>query len=156
MLKALMLVAVVGVMGSGWAPGGTRAPHRNALPDSIAMGVFEGRTPCHPIANEFTGFPSQNCEKIKWELTFYRDAAGQPKSFRYRGTRTTRSGSWTVERRADRGEVFRLTPAAPGKPLFLLNVDGDVLLLLDADLRVVVGDASWSYAFNRTDKGLKR
>jgi hypothetical protein len=51
--------------------------------------------------------------------------------------------------------VLQLTPSPSGQPLSLLMIDGNVLLLLDAERRVVVGDASWSYALNRTDKGVR-
>lgn len=128
--------------------------------DSIAVAVFEGRTPCASITVEFTGFPSQNCEKIKWQLTLFRDAiTRQPSTFLYEGTRTTRRGTWTIHRGipADpNAQVYRLTPLSSGKVLWLLSVDGNVLLLLDAELRVLVGDASWSYVLNRTDRNLTK
>jgi len=34
-------------------------------------------------------------------------------------------------------------------------IDDKVLLLLDAERRAIVGDASWSYTLNRTDKGTR-
>jgi hypothetical protein len=128
-----------------------------AVSDSVAVAVYEGRTPCGRIANEFTGFPSENCEKIKWELTFFRDVQGRPKSFLYEGTRTSRRGTWSVQRGtpfdAD-ARVYRLTPQSGGKAISLLSIDDKVLLLLDESLNVLPGDASWSYAFNRTDRKL--
>lgn len=131
------------------------APQR----DSVAAAVYEGRTPCHQVATQFTGFPSERCEKVKWEVTLYRDrGTNAPSAFVYRGTRTRRSGRWTIHRgsAADpNAVVYRLTPTS-GEPLSLMSVEGNVLLLLDAQSRVLVGDASWSYALNRTDKNLKR
>src|SRR5688500_9339235 len=128
--------------------------------DSVAVAVFEGRTPCATIATEFTGFPSQNCEKIKWELTLFRDSQTQrPSAFLYRGTRSSRRGTWTIHRGTvfdANAQVYRLTPTPPGRVLSLLSVDDKVLVLLDADGRVVVGDASWSYVLNRTDRNLMR
>jgi hypothetical protein len=126
--------------------------------DSVVVAVFEGRTPCGQIATRFTGFPSQNCEKIKWQLTLFRNRQSQlPSAFLYEGTRTSRRGSWVIQRGtptdAD-AEVYRLTTKPTGETLHLLNIGGQVLLLLDDQLRVVVGDASWSYTLNRTDRGL--
>jgi hypothetical protein len=51
-------------------------------------------------------------------------------------------------------QVYRLTPSSRGKPLSLLSVNEKVLLFLDTELRVLVGDASWSYVLNRTDRKL--
>jgi hypothetical protein len=125
-------------------------------PADSLLGVFEGRTPCGRIATEFTGFPTANCEKIKWRLTLYRDGTtGSPTSYRYEGTRTTRQGRWRKAdgERSGRGRVvYHLTPSGPGGPLSVLSIDDRVLLLLDATGQVLVGDASWSYALNRVDR----
>jgi hypothetical protein len=134
----------------------TREATATPVSSDSLMGVFEGRTPCGQIAVAFTGFPSQNCEKIKWQLTLYRDASsGRPTTFLYEGTRTTRRGTWTTRRGSasdPNARVYQLAPASSGEPLFLLSVEDNVLLLLDPQLRVMVGDASWSYALNRTDR----
>ena len=45
--------------------------------------------------------------------------------------------------------IYHLSADAGGRVLSLLSIDENVLLLLDRDLKVVVGDASWSYALNR-------
>jgi hypothetical protein len=127
---------------------------RGSARDSVVEGVFEGRTPCARIANEFTGFPAAACEKIKWELTLYRDAATrEPRSYRYRGTRTAHNGAWTVTRGAATNPdavVYELRYG--GGVLRLLAADENVLLLMDSDRRLMVGDASWSYTFNRTHR----
>jgi hypothetical protein len=119
--------------------------------DSI-FGVFEGRTPCGDIANEFTQFPAQGCEKIKWELTLHRNpATRQPTTYLYRGTRSTRQGAWRIEQDAgpERRVLYHLQYGSPAKVLSVLSVEGNVLLLLDRNLHVLVGDASWSYVLNR-------
>jgi hypothetical protein len=126
---------------------------------SAVLGVFEGRTPCGRIAVEFTGFPGDGCEKIKWRLTLYQDSVtGRPTTFRYQGTRTTREGTWVLARGtpSDPGAtVVRLTPAAPHPAIAFRKVD-DVLLLLDDTGKAVVGDASWSYTLNRVDPPARR
>jgi hypothetical protein len=109
------------------------------------LGVFEGRTPCGAIAVEFTGFPAQNCEKVKWRLTLHRDArSGAPTTYLYDGTRTTRRGTWRIGRGAPSNPdavVFHLSYDAPpaGTTVSFLAVDDRILLLLDRDLRVVTG-----------------
>ena len=124
------------------------------LPDSV-LGVFEGRTPCSPLAAEFTGFPLQNCEKIKWELALHHEPrSGRPTSYEFKGTRSSRRGTWSTARgipaNAD-AVVYRLQYDS-GKTLSLLRVDANILLILDGELRPMVGDASWSYTLSRTDK----
>ena len=150
-LGTAAVILIFALLHSARAREATATP---ATSDSL-MGVFEGRTPCGQVAVAFTGFPSQNCEKIKWQLTLYRDSSsGRPTTFLYEGTRTTRRGPWTTRRGSasdPNARVFQLAPVSTGEPLFLLSVEDDVLLLLDSQLSVMVGDASWSYVLNRTD-----
>lgn len=127
-----------------------------AVADSAVLGVFEGRTPCGPVAVEFTGFPATNCEKIKWELTlFVERESRRPSGFRYRGTRTSRRGDWSIVHgtASDRDAVVYRLSDAGYTVLSLLRADENVLLILNPDLTVAVGDASWSYALNRTEGG---
>lgn len=135
-------------------PGRTAVSTSHINADSL-VGVFEGRTPCGVIAADFTGFPTRNCEKIKWRLTLYRDATtGEPTTYTFKGTRMTRQGSWKIEGVAGPKRnrvIFRLQYGMPAKVLSLLSVDDRVLLLLDRNLNVLIGDASWSYVLNRTD-----
>jgi hypothetical protein len=122
-----------------------------ASPDSV-FGVFEGRTPCGPIATEFTGFPSLNCEKIKWRLTLFRDPVTiRPTSFSFQGTRATRQGRWRSAADGVAGSnrvVYHLSYGS-GATLSLLSVDDRLLLLLDRDGRVLVGDPTGSYTLSR-------
>jgi hypothetical protein len=97
-LATLALVAAIAPMAAATVrePSAGEGAHARGLviasPDSV-FGVFEGRTPCGTIATAFTGFPSQNCEKIKWRLTLYRNPmTGAPSSYRYEGTRTSHTG----------------------------------------------------------------
>jgi hypothetical protein len=125
-----------------------------AAADSTRVGVFEGRTPCAPLATQFTGFPAEGCEKIKWEITLYRDAAtGEPRSYRYRGTRTSHNGTWSVTRgSASNASATVYELQYDSGVLLLLAADENVLLLMDSNRNLMVGDASWSYTFNRTDR----
>jgi len=129
------------------------AGHPGVAADSL-VGIFEGRTPCGPVATDFTGFPAATCEKIKWRLTLYRDSpASEAGHYLFKGTRATRQGRW----RAEPGtgalaglRVYRLEYDGPRRILSLLRIE-DVLLVLDQNGKVMSGDASWSYALNRTD-----
>jgi hypothetical protein len=149
---AALLAAAHGPRPTATVPAGVVEP---TPIDSILIGVFEGRTPCGSIANDFTQFPAANCEKVKWEVTLRRDARSPTSgTYSYRGTRSTRSGHWLLHRGAAHdpaATVYRLHYGS-GRTLPLLSIDDRVLLLLDEDLRVLAGDASWSYALNRGDR----
>jgi hypothetical protein len=141
----------------GTAVGGTRASTEQptfAAADSTLEGVFEGRTPCAPVALQFTGFPATGCEKIKWELTLYREAAtGRPGTYRYRGTRASRAGDWSVTRGSAGDPAATVYELSYGDAvLYLLRIDENILLVMDTDRTLLVGDASWSYTLNRTDR----
>jgi hypothetical protein len=118
------------------------------------LGVFEGRTPCGPIALQFTNFPAQHCEQVKWKLTLYREAiSGAPTRYEFKGSRGARRGAWTIVHGTARNRdatVYRLAFGTHGGAVSFQAVDDRVLLLLDNDMRPLVGDASWSYTLNRT------
>lgn len=123
--------------------------------DSL-FGVFEGRTPCGDIAPQFTGFLSRNCEKIKWRLTLYHNPAnGKPTTYAFKGTRSTRHGTWKIVRSALPNKslvIYQLYYGHQSQVLSLLTLDDKVLVLLDHDLNILAGDASWSYVLNRTNQ----
>jgi hypothetical protein len=123
-----------------------------AVADSL-VGVFEGRTPCGAEFVEFTGYQGTACEKMKWRLTLYRNADGSPGRYVFDGTRVTRRGRWAITRGAagqPAAIVYRLETDLPPNWIALLRADDNVLLLLDHELRLMVGDASWSYTLSRT------
>lgn len=156
-MSTTSLAAVLSICLSvalGGRNGGSVDPH-SILADSVVIGVFEGRTPCGEPAVAFTGFPSANCEKIKWELTLYAEGSShQPAGYVYRGTRSTRQGTWSIGRgtAADPAAVVYRLHYDAGRTLQLLRADDNVLLLLGPDLTLLVGDASWSYTLSRTDR----
>ena len=120
--------------------------------DSV-LGIFEGRTPCGSVALRFTGFPAQNCEKIKWKLTLYLNpTSGVPERYEFKGTRATRHGAVTVIHGtpASRDAVVYTLELEPSQVVHFQSLEDRLLLLLDDDLHPVVGDASWSYTLNRT------
>ena len=125
-------------------------------PPPAVLGVFEGRTPCGEVAVEFTGFPAQNCEKIKWRLILNQEpTTGRPTTYRYDGTRTRREGTWAIVRGTATDPdavVYRLNNDDGARSIEFLKVDDNILLLLDSDRKLVVGDASWSYTLSRTDR----
>ena len=156
----LLLVGVIsasGSVGSDGADGSvTAGPIATAVPsanDSL-VGIFEGRTPCGELFVEFAGYQGPACEKMKWWLALYRNPqSGAPSSYEFDGTRVTRRGSWTITRGTvaqPDAVVYRLATDLPQAWIAFQRVDDNVLLLLDQELRLMVGDASWSYTLSRT------
>ena len=143
-----IVVAALGVMCAALA-----TPDEAAAQADSVVGVFEGRTPCHALALDFTLFPTQGCEKIKWRLTLYQDpATGRPTTYWYDGTKSERRGRWSVEPArggGDRQRIYYLQYGDRGARLSLLSLDDRVLLLLDRELEMLVGDPSWSFVLNR-------
>ena len=149
-VAVVLLVAFAGYEQSNYA-----APAPSAARPPV-LGVFEGRTPCGKVAAEFTGFPAQNCEKIKWRLILYHHPeSSRPSTYRFDGTRTRREGTWSIIRGTatdPQAIVYRLKYEAGAKSVAFLKADDNILLLLDRNLRLMVGDASWSYTLSRTDR----
>ena len=150
--RAAWLPAVVAFL---LVPPGLRTwPPQSTVPQDSVLGIFEGRTPCGPIALHFTGFPAQNCEKIKWKLTLYLDrASGAPARYEFKGSRATRQGAVTVAHVTPTSRdavVYNLAFERPSQVLHLQSIENRILLLLDDGLHPLVGDASWSYTLNRT------
>ena len=133
------------------APG--PGPAEPSPADSL-VGVFEGRTPCGALFVEFAGYQGPSCEKMKWWLALHRNPQdGSPTTYEFDGTRVTRRGTWTITRgTATQPDaiVYRLSTELPQKWIAFQRVDDNVLLFLDQDLRVMVGDASWGYVLSRT------
>jgi hypothetical protein len=50
-----------------------------------------------------------------------------------------------------RDTVHDLTPGGDRAPLSVLSIEDKVLLILDRNGEVLVGDASWSYVLNRIE-----
>jgi hypothetical protein len=119
---------------------------------SELYGVFDGRTPCADIVYQFTKVaPTPNCAKIKWRLTLYHDPdTGVPTTYRLGVTEPIREGSWTEVRGTPADPdavVYQL--AMDDRVLNLLSPDQNHLLILDENLRLMVGDRLWSYTFSR-------
>lgn len=149
-------IAVALVLGLGSSEASRDAASSPSAPRPAVLGVFEGRTPCGAVAIEFTGFPAQNCEKIKWRLILNQEpTSGRPTTYRYDGTRTRREGTWDIVRGTATDPdavVYRLKYDDSAGSVEFLKVDDNILLLLDRNRKLLVGDASWSYTLSRTDR----
>ena len=118
--------------------------------------IFDGRTPCAEISQQFAIPVPEDCFKLKWRVTFNRD----PKTFAPTTYTIQRidhrpnliTGKWTIEKGtgANAGAViYKLDPAEPQKSLSFAAGDENVLFFLDKNGRLLVGDGEFSYTLNR-------
>lgn len=142
---------------TGTAPSNipTASPSTAPMPYAPVFGVFDGRTPCVDFVLAFTQYPAAECQRIKWRLTLYQDpATGEPTTYEFQGTQTSGQGTWRIVRGTKQnpnGVVYELKPASSDTTLSLLRADENVLLFLDREMRVPVGDHYLSYTLSRKD-----
>lgn len=130
--------------------------------DSAVAGAFVGRSPCREVAAQLNRAAGVDCMKVKWELTLYRDPHRlTPSTYRLRGTffrERAGEGRWAIVRgtKADPAAVvYQLDPDKPQASLSLLKADDNVLLFLDGERNLLVGNADFSYTLNRAGAILK-
>lgn len=127
---------------------------------------FVASSPCDALPRRLLGIPANaGCEFVKWNLTLQRDVqTGQPGTFALRftsgmaqagtqgftggGTPGQLMGRWTIEQPSAHRTLYRLTPGS-GEPLVFQKLDDRLLHLLDADGKLMIGHAAWSYTLNR-------
>ena len=106
-----------------------------------------------------------------WEFTLFQDSAtGTPTTYQLDaaygvpkqnttgldkgGTPITMEGKWAMVKGtgADpNAVVYQLNPEDPQMTVSFLKVGEDILHVLHPDMRLMVGNAGWSYTINRTD-----
>jgi len=118
--------------------------------------VFDGRTPCREFANEYKWNVGNDCFKLKWRLTLFRDPKSG-KSTTYKIQRTLHrsepiEGTWTVvngTKSDPKAVVYKLDPDRPDISMSFLVGDENILLFLDKEGRLYGGNADFSYTLNR-------
>ena len=143
-----------------WYPNPPTRPPQPPMPTrSTVSGVFDGRTPCHEVAMEFTRTAPADCLKIKWRLTLYQDSAsGEPGRYLYMGTSKFEEGSWKIVHGLDgnpEAVVYGLQPDGSEQTFYFLKVDDNHLFLMDGDMNLLVGNEFFSYTLSRAEQGVQ-
>jgi hypothetical protein len=125
----------------------TRPPSPLSVPaGSRLLGVFEGRVPC------------EGCERIDVFLAlFVSEQNDAPTTYllsmAYVGTEAARQeklGRWSRQTLDTSEVVYQLgAPSPPGLAQYLV-IDEEVLLVLDEELNLRVGDGAHAFALSRT------
>ena len=127
-------------------------------PEETAAGqvIFDGRTPCLDFAREFNLQVGNDCFKLKWKLTLFRDSkTNQPTTYNLQSTlnRTgIREGKWTIIKGVKNNPgaiIYRLNPDEPIKAVSFLVGDENVLFFLDRENRLFTGNSDFSFTLNR-------
>lgn len=139
--------------------------------ESAVFGIFEGTSPCDAVSRKPLQIPTTvNCEMVKWSLTLFQnpgslDPTTYELNFAYGvsqpntngltngGTKRARRGRWiTVHTTTTDPDtvIFELDKGSDGAMSFL-KLDHNVLHLLNADRKLALGNAGWSYTLSRRD-----
>jgi hypothetical protein len=132
----------------------------NALSDgSKFFARFVGRTPCREIANEIGASVPDQCFKIKWDITLFRDeVTGVPTTYRIDATlyrQSPRVGKWKIVSATTQhpnAVIYELEAASGHGSIRLLKADDNIMFFLEPDGRLMVGNADFSYTLNRADE----
>jgi hypothetical protein len=117
------------------------------LKDSMS---FTGRTPCNVpgIVPE-----EMKCYKLKWFIVLYSNVEkNESGSYKVYGTpwrkEAPKTGSWLMERR--NGQlIYRLNDEQGNGFLYFLKPDANILMFIDANGKLLVGNEDFSYTLNR-------
>lgn len=119
--------------------------------------IFDGRTPCTEIAKEYGISVNNECTKLKWRLTLYRDSLTMEPTG-YTLLRIFRKdkdivGKWEIIKGTSDNPaalIYRLLPKEKSdEALQFLVGDENVLFFLDKKQQLLVGDENFSFALNR-------
>lgn len=114
--------------------------------------VFDGRTPCAEIANQYNLQVSNDCIKVKWRLTLFRDAVtNEPTKFSLRWVQFSPNlieGNWLIKKNSD-SIIYQLVLNQKGETLSFLAGDENVLFFLDKENQPLTGNSDFSFTLNR-------
>lgn len=138
--------------------GSTTSPALPVISDSPVLGVFVGRSPCRDLATELNKPVSDDCTKLKWELTLYRDPGNDiPTTYKLKGTlyrERAGEGRWVIVKGTKTDPdavVYQLNLNNPQGALLLLKADDNILFFLDGEGNPMAGNGDFSYTLNRTN-----
>jgi hypothetical protein len=128
-----------------------------SLPDDTAQQViFNGRTPCLDFAKQYNLQVGNNCHKLKWKLTLFRDAkTNKPTTYALQTTLNRpkiTEGNWTIIKGIKTNPeaiIYQLDPDKPDESVSFLVGDENVLFFLDKKNQLFTGNGDFSFTLNR-------
>ena len=138
---------------------------------------FAGTTPCSNIIRPLHNIPKEpdcqlndcHCIMVEWRLTLYSDpVSGKPSTYRLTstnritvketnmysepGTKSERSGNWSITKGTKSNPdavVYQLNADNAAITVRFLRLSDNLLHILDADDRLMIGNEFFSYTLNR-------
>jgi hypothetical protein len=126
---------------------------KSKVPNEIFKeAVFEGRTPCLEIAKHYNLQVGNDCIKIKWRLTLFRDAVtNEPTKFALRWIKYDPNlieGNWKIKKSSD-SVIYQLELDKSAETLSFLVGDENILFFLDKENQLFTGNSDFSFTLNR-------
>jgi hypothetical protein len=122
-------------------------------------GYFEGRSPCQEIVTMLGAVGREACIKIKWQLILFQDpATGGPTTYAIGGfawRNPPRTGKWAIVKGTKEDPdavVYQLDPDKPEGFFSFMKADENILLFLDKERNLLVGNSRFSYTLNRASR----
>lgn len=119
--------------------------------------IFEGRTPCLDFAEQYNIKVGNDCIKLKWRLTLFRDSeTNQPTTYVLKGTINRpieTKGKWTIIKPIENNSeavIYQLDPDKPAESMYFWVGDENLLFFLDKEKRLFTGNSDFSFTLNRT------
>lgn len=135
-------------------------------PGHGASTVYVGSTPCDSLIFNLLRIPSgEICEFIKWTLdlkktgtslfhltAIYGESQPNTNGFKGGGKTIDLSGQFTIETGQaanPKAKIYKLTCSPLRSPLWLVEMDDNILHLADSSKNLLVGNGGWGYVLNR-------
>lgn len=139
--------------------------------------LFAGTTPCSNIIRPLHNIAKEpdcqlndcHCIMVEWRLTLYSDAvSGKPTTYKLAGTnrftvketnmysepgtKSERSGNWRITKGTKTNPnafVYQLNTDNPAIAVRFIRLSDNLLHILDADDRLLIGNEFFSYTLNK-------
>lgn len=118
----------------------------------MTAGVFDGCTPCDELAPVFRIAYTPECIKMKWRLKLFNTTSETGTfdllTINYRDQNALK-GTWRMTLFNPQAPVLALELPTLHQTVYLLKASDDVLLFLNDQKQIRVGNHDFSYALNR-------
>lgn len=166
------LLLLMGWAALGWTAPGWVVPTYLVSPEPE---VFVAATPCDAVPRHLLAIPADlDCEMIKWRITLRRDPRNLGRDdfklqYTYGMTKPGTQGSmndgfskefsgkWVISGNTGKTpgkQIFSLEPTASESKITLLQMSDRMLHLLDTQGNLMIGNAGFSYTFNKQNANL--
>lgn len=120
---------------------------------------YEGRSPCQEISKLLGIEKSADCHKVKWTMILYCDPKTKaPTTYALGGLawrNPPKTGKWSLSKGTmenPNAEVILLDPKGTTHFLAFQKPDPNILLFLDHNRRLLIGNEHHSYTLSRLEK----